>query len=119
MKKLIIIIATCISLIALFVLNPDTAQHKQKVLTEYKPVIMESIKGENNLANILVGSLFSNAIDEKITNEITADNYYLFSLTKVKENGKIIGIGILGKVFLFLSEDDVARNMENKTTQKS
>lgn len=112
MKKYLIPITVVVLLLLMFILNPDTKQHKEKVLTELKPAVMKYLKGDSQIVNFLTATLLANYIEEMLVEQIHVDNYYIFSITKSKD--KTIGIGILGNVFLFVSEEEALRKLQNK-----
>jgi hypothetical protein len=103
MKWIILILGA-----ALFLTNPSLKEHKQAISDVTKEVIKETkIDGIINL--------FGNGEDlliKAIQSETKRDNYYLFSLTKIKIDNEsspiIIGIGILGEVYIF---DDVKQEL--------
>ncbi|WP_264537296.1 DUF4359 domain-containing protein [Flavobacterium sp. N1736] len=99
--------------------NPAQEIHKEKVrikLTEFYET--EMAKEDNTATNqfsqagksmgmILAKSMINMVID----NAISSSNYILFSTTNVTWEGKtkIIGIGILGNVFLTSQIDDAIK----------
>jgi hypothetical protein len=109
MKYLIKILI--IVLIIFGLTNPSELKHKEALRNQLSEFFTESLKKTNEtqeedwqLRGLQFGiSLAQITIDEFIIPNTFSDNFILFSLTKIKLNGKIktIGIGILGKVIIF------------------
>lgn len=62
-----------------------------------------------------IGSLFGGyVVDKIIDTAITRDNYLIFSITKFSYEGndKVIGLGILGNVFLSSKVDEALEDTQ-------
>ena len=89
--------------------NPSTEEHKEAV----KEKISAAIENNNSNVNVFqnLGQTIGMALIDKM---IKRENYLLFSITKVKlldsiKNEKVVGFGILGKVYLI---DDNSEKIE-------
>ena len=111
----IILIFIGFLLVALMATNPSTAEHKEAV----KEKVLAALEGNNSNGNSFqkLGEQLGQTIGMVIIDKmIKRDNYLLFSITKSKyidndEKDKIIGFGLLGKVYLF-------DNFSNDITEK-
>ena len=88
-------------LVALMATNPSTAEHKEAV----KDKLSAAFENNNSNGNAFqkLGQTIGMALIDKM---IKRENYLLFSLTKSNfldndEKEKVVGFGILGKVYLF------------------
>jgi hypothetical protein len=106
MKKYqITLIIICFALVALMATNPSTAEHKEAV----KQKVSTAFENNNTDGNAFqkLGAQLGQSIGMVIIDKmIKRENYLFFSLTKSKfldndEKEKVIGFGILGKVYLF------------------
>jgi hypothetical protein len=109
-KSSITLLVGALLILILAQTNPDLEDHrsalKSHVMDQAGNTIFKGIKrdsGLNNLGNLLGSAL----IDKMIDMMVTRDNYLLFSLTKVKYDGenKIVGVGVLGNVFMTSGAD--------------
>jgi hypothetical protein len=87
-------------LVALMATNPSTEEHKEAV----KEKVSAAIENNNSNGNAFqkLGQTIGIALIDKM---IKRENYLIFSITKVKlldiyKNEKVVGYGILGKVYL-------------------
>ena len=87
-------------LVALMATNPSTDEHKEAV----KEKVSAAIENNNSNGNAFqkLGQTIGIALIDKM---IKRENYLIFSITKVKlldeyKNEKVVGYGILGKVYL-------------------
>lgn len=111
-KSQIIIIAIAALAIIAVISNPSTEDHKQKVKSELKKYMDQSMALEKNntdgfasgLASMLGAAFINNIVD----NAIASDNYLLFSITKLSHKGeeRNIGFGAFGNVWLGKSLQD-------------
>ena len=105
-------------IVALFFTNPNSNDHKMAVNEVINQSIdktgmgevLKSTAGEG--VQSMVNSLFKTMIDENVTRK----NFVLFSITSInnfssENSSQIIGVGILGKVFI---SDEVGYEIENK-----
>lgn len=92
-----LLILAAVAVIA-FVTNPnDLYKHQDAVLNYYK----NHVANESN--NFLVTDFTNGLVESLVTPQISYEDYYLFSLTKVKD--EIIGIGAFGKIFIYKELD--------------
>lgn len=110
-----ILLAVALLFLVAVVSNPDTAKHQEVIKSELKKIVGEEMnkKKQENLgkegdqwekAGEALGSLFANSmIDALVGQVVSADSYFLFSITQATWEGKTknIGIGAFGKVWLF------------------
>lgn len=113
MKKsfLFFIIVISLVIIAVFT-NPDQERHKEVIRNKVIIAMQKSIAGNENsevaagkaLGMMLGGFFIDNVMDQMIT----ADNYVLFSTTKVTMDGEshVVGLGIFGNVFVTKEIDE-------------
>lgn len=108
-KGYIIIIAVIIIAV---ITNPDEKRHKEVLMNEIKPEMIQSLTGEKEIEKLnnldAISFMFSATFVEKfVDNFISTDNYVLFSLTKATWEGetKTIGVGLFGNVFLLKDLD--------------
>jgi len=116
------ILITIISffLVALMATNPSTAEHKEAV----KEKVLSAFENNNTDGNAFqkLGEQLGQTIGMVIIGKmIKRDNYLLFSLTKSKfldnnEEEKIVGLGILGKVYL---RDEFSEKVTEKIEESS
>lgn len=96
-KKTLIIGSIILFIFLLILTNPDETAHRTKVKSKiYQET--EYMSSDMSLGKALALPIFGGIVD----NYVCRSNFLLFSLTEIqgKEN-KIVGIGILGTVFLF------------------
>jgi hypothetical protein len=115
MRKLLPIILLTLGVVLLFFFtNPETIAHQTKV-KEYvhqnlgDKKVIDALTGSDKyeaLGSAMGFSLGQSIVDRLIEGVISRDDYYLFSFTKLHWQGedRKLGIGILGKVFLFNSD---------------
>jgi hypothetical protein len=122
-KTLIIIISFL--LVTLMATNPPTAEHKEAV-KEKVSTVFENNKSEGNVFQKLGEQLGQTIGMVLIDKMIKRENYLLFSLTKSRfldndEKEKVIGFGILGKVYLSnaFSENIVEKFEESQKPKES
>ena len=107
-------------LVALMATNPSTEEHKEAI----KEKVSAAFENNNSNGNAFqklgeqLGQTIGMALIDKM---IKRDNYLLFSLTKSKflnnnEEEKIVGLGILGKVYL---RDEFSENITEKIEESS
>lgn len=93
-----------------FATNPTSVEHKlilKDKMREYLNTEIDKLQLENDnkLAQLgaSLGAAFGGVIVDKFIDEnVVVDDYYLFSITNVRWEGKIkmVGVGIFGKVIL-------------------
>jgi hypothetical protein len=114
-QKQIILIVIGFLLVALMATNPSTAEHKEAV----KEKVSAAFENNNTNGNAFqkLGEQLGQTIGMVLIDKmIKRDNYLLFSLTKSNyidndKKEKIVGFGILGKVYLF---DKFSNNISEK-----
>jgi hypothetical protein len=111
----IIFIVISLFAIALMTTNPSTAEHKEAV----KEKVSAAFENNNSNGNAFqkLGQTIGIALIDKM---IKRENYLIFSITKVKlldiyKNEKVVGYGILGKVYL---TNDFSENITENITEK-
>jgi hypothetical protein len=93
-----------------FATNPTLAEHKlilKDKMREYLNTEIDKMQVENDnkfaALGASLGAAFGGIIADKFIDEnVVVYDYYLFSITNVRWDGKIkmVGVGILGKVIL-------------------
>lgn len=93
-----------------FAMNPTSVEHKlilKDKMREYLNTEIDKIQldNDNKFAQLgaSLGAAFGGVIVDKFIDEnVVVDDYYLFSITNVRWEGKIkmVGVGIFGKVIL-------------------
>lgn len=108
--------------------NPSEENHIESVKTKLKKAFKKKMNSEltenqddafatlGNGLGLLLGDTF---IDKLTDGFVSRKNYILFSLTNVEYNGedKIIGLGILGNVFLSDEIETIFQKDEEKKVQ--
>jgi hypothetical protein len=93
-----------------FATNPTSVEHKlilKDKMREYLNTELDKMQLENDnkfaALGASLGAAFGGIIVDKFIDEsVVVDDYYLFSITNVRWEGKInmVGVGIFGKVIL-------------------
>jgi hypothetical protein len=93
-----------------FATNPTSVEHKlilKDKMREYLNTEIDKMQLENDnkfaALGASLGAAFGGIIVDKFIDEnVVVDDYYLFSITNVRWEGKIkmVGLGIFGKVIL-------------------
>lgn len=93
-----------------FATNPTSVEHKlilKDKMSEYLNTEIDKMQLENDnkfaALGASLGAAFGGIIVDKFIDEnVVVDDYYLFSITNVRWEGKIkmVGLGIFGKVIL-------------------
>jgi hypothetical protein len=93
-----------------FATNPTSVEHKlilKDKMREYLNTEIDKMQLENDnkfaALGASLGAAFGGVIADKFIDEnVVVDDYYLFSITNVRWEGKIkmVGVGIFGKVIL-------------------
>lgn len=74
--------------------NPSKEQFEKTISQKATAILKEQLKYEDQNAVDLAMTLFGNKIvDEFVSNNIVIDNYYLFSVVKIKWESQITPIG--------------------------
>lgn len=94
--------------------NPTAEQHEKKVKEKALALLKEET-GKDGKAVVDLGlQLFgSTLVDQFLQNHIQVDNYYLFSLTKIRWENKetIIGGGAFKQIWLSPKIDDKTKEI--------
>lgn len=119
-KVLLLVIA--VLLVVLLITNPKPPEHKEAVKESlidefHKDKGAEMKDGWDAFGMALSGML----IDKMVDNFVGSDNYLLFSTTKlrVKEKSEVVGVGLLGKVFLFPQTKEGIKGFVNSNENNS
>jgi hypothetical protein len=109
-KSRLIIIALLALAVLAFVSNPKIEAHRAAVREEANDYLQASLEEKRSQTNSglrragqALGAAFGGIIaNEAIDEVVTADNYLLFSTTRVEWEGEThtIGLGLFGKVFI-------------------
>lgn len=90
--------------------NPKEAQHREFVKNELRAIMEAKMDkdsiGKDGLGELVLGLgklLGSAVIDGVVDQLVFSDDYLLFSLTRMRHQGKeeIVGLGIFGNIILF------------------
>lgn len=125
-KKQFYILLSILLVAILIFSNPSEENHiesvKNKVKMAFKKkMASEMIENESNSMQSLgkgLGLLFGDAVIDKMADGfISRDNYFLFSITKADYKGenKIIGLGLLGNVFI---SDEISKIFNKDEEEK-
>jgi hypothetical protein len=104
-KQIVLIMLGAFLLVALFT-NPGKDAHKEEVKSKFTESYQKSLEAnstsDNNGFEALGNLLGTSLINTLVENNVSCDNYLLFSITKITYagNSKSIGFGFLGNVFL-------------------
>ena len=115
MKRIIALSLFVLLGIALWT-NPSKEQQQAAVKQKASAMINERLgKTEKEYFNIGMQLFGKNVIDEFVQNSVIIDNYYLFSLIKIKWQGKEypIGGGAFKKVWISDKVDEKADEIVN------
>ena len=114
MKKLFLFLIVLAGLAVIrYLTNPTEAMHreagKEKLEKIMENTLMRYGVGKNILSSLGIdpGNKY---VGQMIDSHISIDNYYVFSLTRLKWEDKsyVIGVGIFNKVFISNKVDDIA-----------
>jgi hypothetical protein len=118
---LIFLLLLCIGA---FATNPSSAEHKLILKDKMRQLLnseINKLKNENDNEFAQLGATLGAAIggaftDKFVEENVIVDDYYLFSITKVRYEGKrnIVGLGIFGKVIL---HPDMEKTLKNGLPQ--
>lgn len=110
MKKIYILVAfLAVLLVVAGLTNPNVDRHKDVVKHKLSAILKEEVKKQANQSkewakfsetlSMMVGSAI---IEEVVDKGVSADNYWVLSLTRIAldKDSKIIGWGAFGNVYL-------------------
>ena len=106
------ILLLVIMLFGLFFSNPKEDEHRAAVKDKLNAFMMQTLKDKAKTSNDVstgLGFLLGGyVIDQLVNGAVTSSNYGLFSTTNFNNQGqnKMIGVGILGNVFITGKIDD-------------
>lgn len=100
MKKLIVSLSLIFLVVLLIATNPSKMTHKETIKNNALEVLEEKSE-KNNIFDALLGGMSSHFESTLIAQNLTVDNYFIFSLGKIKHDGenKVVSIGVLNHVF--------------------
>lgn len=109
MKKLVFLIILFIIAVSAYSTNPGLAVHQAKVDTTLQQALQESLsEAQPTLASMVGPALLRQATSNPlwqsiIGQQVTRDDYYVLSITKVhfEEKDYAVGIGGFDKVYIF------------------
>ncbi|UIR55707.1 DUF4359 domain-containing protein [Sphingobacterium sp. SRCM116780] len=109
-KRIFALLIVALMLGAVFT-NPKREQHELAVKEKTESLLKKQVGQKEQIFVNLGMKLFGkNIVDNFVSKALIVDNYYLFSLTKIKWQGKetIIGGGAFGKIWLSPKIDEKA-----------
>jgi hypothetical protein len=127
MKYIVVLIISVVVLGVLIASNPNTQDHRKAIKAKIIKIVEKEFSMtniESNEGNTLLGkygsligtSAVSNFVDDLVRENVNCKNYLLFSLTSIEYNGEtnVIGVGILGSVFVGSGFDNNVYQLKNK-----
>ena len=100
-----IILLAIIALVAVvaFVTNPNVDSHRAAMNQRATIVMSEVVAEQNILVQGAWGLTGNRLLTEFVNTSVTADNYFLFSITKINWDNESysVGVGAFGNVFIF------------------
>ena len=125
MKKIVLFLIVLLGLAVIgYLTNPTEAMHReaaQEMLEKISENILSDYGIDPRILSTLGVDFQGKLVEELITNHISRDNYYVFSLTKVHWEGlnQVIGLGFLNKVYISNQVDDIIKKeVENYIKEK-
>ena len=115
MKKIVLFLIVLLGLAVIgYLTNPTEAMHReaaQEMLEKISENILSDYGIDPRILSTLGADFQGKLVEELITNHISRDNYYVFSLTKVHWEGlnQVIGLGFLNKVYISNQVDDIIK----------
>ncbi|MBP3944158.1 DUF4359 domain-containing protein [Sphingobacteriaceae bacterium WQ 2009] len=100
-KRIFSLLAFVLILVAIFT-NPTKEEHQAAVKVKATQLVSDQLGSkENDLLAFGMQLFGNNIVDEFCDRVVFVDNYYLFSLTKIKWEGKesIVAFGAFHKIF--------------------
>lgn len=97
-----------------FFSNPEREEHEEALKIKLTSITEEVLlEKTNNEFEIVILKLAANEVADEIVKYISRENYLFFSLTKVNmgSKSKVIGIGILGRVYISDEVDYYVREL--------
>lgn len=125
MKKIVLFLIVLLGLAVIgYLTNPTEAMHReaaQEMLEKISENILSDYGIDPRILSTLGVDFQGKLVEELITNHISRDNYYVFSLTKVHWEGlnQVIGLGFFNKVYISNQVDDIIKKeVENYIKEK-
>ena len=125
MKKLFLFLIVLAGLAVIgYLTNPTEAMHReaaQEMLQKISDNILSDYGIDTQILSTLGIDFQAKWVEELITNHISRDNYYAFSLTKVhwEDQNQIFGLGFFNKVFISNQVGDIIKKeVENYIKEK-
>lgn len=115
MKKIVLFLIVLLGLAVIgYLTNPTEAMHReaaQEMLEKISENILSDYGIDPRILSTLGVDFQGKLVEELITNHISRDNYYVFSLTKVHWEGlnQVIGLGFFNKVYISNQVDDIIK----------
>ncbi|GAA4176058.1 MULTISPECIES: DUF4359 domain-containing protein [Sphingobacterium] len=110
-KKRIFALLLVVIMLAAILTNPSKEEHEKIVRAKAEQLLKSQLHAKDQAFFGLGMQLFGNKlVDDFVQNSVVVDNYYLFSLTKIKWQGKeqIIGGGAFKQIWLSPKIDEKA-----------
>lgn len=104
-----------VTIILLIITCPDARDHKDKIQSVTTTAVDDLLKKQDNSILATLGMMYSSKLVEVfITDKITIENYFLFSVGYYYNDGKhhMISFGVLNHVFT-PSEEQIQNNLIN------
>lgn len=125
LRNVIWILVAVLLIVAAF-LNPNLEQHKLALKPKVKAGVAEALKGngvktDNMLYNLVTDGIYESYLwKDLVENEVTRDNYLFFSISKCSYLGEEypVGVGVLGKVFIFPQVQQFVTNLFDDLIKK-
>lgn len=112
MKKTVLFLVVLVGVAVIgYLTNPTEAMHREASKDKLE-MIAENLLANYGIDPQVLSSLGINfqgkLVDELITNHISCDNYYVFSLTKLnwRDQSQTVGFGFFNKVYISNKVDD-------------
>ena len=100
-----VILFVIIALVAViaFATNPDVDRHRAAMNQRATIVMSEVVAEQNILVQGTWGLTGNRLLTEFVNASVRADNYFLFSITKINWDNEShsVGFGMFGRVFIF------------------
>jgi hypothetical protein len=102
-------------LVAMFFTNPKASDHRKAVNNSINKILNQKIEIYETLNKILNNDYVKNLIEATINSNVKRNNYFIISFTEFNtgDDYQIIGIGILGKVYIFDAFEEELENILN------
>ena len=125
MKKIVLFLIVLLGFAVIgYLTNPTEVMHReaaQEMLEKISENILSDYGIDPRILSTLGVDFQGKLVEELITNHISRDNYYIFSLTKVHWEGlnQVIGLGFFNKVYISNQVDDIIKKeVENYIKEK-